>query len=107
MSINVPRGKSDETIELIMKSLRKYESDHPRSKIDLYRQSRVSIRIRIIDPDLAGRERSQRHERFWSYLNDLPEEVQSDISSVLLLTPEEAKGSFANMEFDDPVPSQL
>jgi len=107
MSISVPRGKSDETIEQIIKALKKYETDHPHARIDLYRQSRVSIRVRIIDPDLAGRERSQRHECFWAYLNDLPEEVQSDISSVLLLTPEETKGSFANMEFDDPVPSQL
>jgi hypothetical protein len=43
----------------------------------------------------------------WQYLGELPEEVQSDISTVLLLTPDETKKSFANFEFDDPIASKL
>ena len=35
----------------------------------------------------------------------LPDEVQSDLSTVILLTPEETGMSFANFEFEDPVPS--
>ena len=30
-----------------------------------------------------------------------------EISLLLMFTPDEAKKSFANMEFDDPVPSPL
>lgn len=37
----------------------------------------------------------------------LSEDQQSEISLLLLLTPEEAEISFANDEFDNPIPSQL
>ena len=38
---------------------------------------------------------------------DLQNVLQSDISTLLLLTPDETNASFANFEFDDPVPSKL
>jgi len=107
MPINIPRGKSDKVIERIIASLRDYEADHPRAQIDLYRKNVVSVRIRIIDADFACLDRAQRSDQVWKYLDQLPDEVQGDISSLLLLTPEETKKSFANMEFEDPVPSQL
>ena len=40
-------------------------------------------------------------------LEKLPEEVQSDISMVVLLTPAETKRSLANLEFEDPSPSLI
>jgi len=40
-------------------------------------------------------------------LGELSEEVLSQISTVLLLAPEEVKKSFANFEFDDPIMSKL
>ncbi len=107
MSINIPRGGSDEVIEQIVEVLRGYEADHAQAQIDLYRQNSVSVRVRIIDPDFAGLGKPQRSEQVWRYLERLPEEVQSDISTVLLLAPEDTKRSFANFEFDDPIPSKL
>jgi hypothetical protein len=107
MAITIRRGHSDEVIVQIIKALQGYESDHPRAQIDLYRQNSVSVRIRIIDPDFAGQGKPQRSHNVWRYLDGLPEEVQSDISTVLLLTPDETKMSFANFEFDDPTPSKL
>ncbi len=107
MAINIPRGNSDEVIDKIVAALHAYETDHPQAQIDLYRQNSVSVRIRIIDPDFAGQGKPQRSTQAWQYLVDLPDEVQSDISTVLLLTPDEAKMSFANYEFDDPTPSKL
>ena len=107
MAINIPRGNSDEVIDKMIAALRTYEADHPRAQIDLYRQNSVSVRVRIIDPDFAGQGKPQRSKQAWRYLGDLPDEVQSDISTVLLLTPDETKKSFANFEFDDPVPSKL
>ena len=35
MSINIPRGQSDEIIENIIESLRAYEADHRNAQIDL------------------------------------------------------------------------
>lgn len=107
MAIRVPRGKSDKVITTIIDALRRYEHDHPKAQIDLYRQNSVSVRLRIIDPDLAGLGMAQRNDLAWSYLADLPEDAHSDISTVLLLTPDEKKKSFANFEFEDPIPSRL
>jgi stress-induced morphogen len=107
MAIRIPRGKTDPILKKISEVLRKYEADHPGADIDLYRQNPVSVRLRIIDPTFAGQGRVQRHQLVWQYLDQLTEEVQSDISTILLLTPAEKKKSFANFEFDDPIPSQL
>jgi len=107
MAIHIPRGTSDEIIDKIIAVLGDYEADHPRAQIDLYRQNPVSVRVRIVDPEFAGQGKPQRSRHAWQYLGKLPEDVQSDISTVLLITPEETKTSFANFEFDDPVPSKL
>ena len=107
MAINIPRGKSDEVIDEIVAVLGDYLKDHGQAQIDVYRQNVVSVRVRIVDPDLAGQNKPQRSQLAWRYLRRLPDEVQSDISTVLLLTPDETKASFANFEFDDPVPSRL
>jgi len=101
------RGKSDEYLDGVMTALAKYESQHPQAEIEGYRQNTVSIRIRIIDPDFTGISRTERHDLVWHVLDDLPEEIQSHVSTILLLTPAEAKRSFANVEFEDPVPSEL
>lgn len=107
MTIHISRGKSDETLDAIMAALGEYEADHPAAQIDLYRQNSVSVRVRIIDPDLAGQGKPQRSQLAWRYLSQLPEDVQSDISTLLLLTPGETQKSFANFEFEDPIPSKL
>ena len=107
MPITVPRGQSDPVIEEIIAALQPYAADHSRARIDLYRQNSVSVRVRIIDPDFAGQGRPERSQQAWRYLDKLPEEPLSDISTVLLLTPDETAQSFANLEFDDPVPSKL
>ena len=103
MAINIPRGSSDEIIEHIVEVLRTYEADHPRSRIDVYRQNPVSVRVRIVDPDFKGRNKVERSKMVWKYLDALPDDIQSDISSLLLLMPDETKSSFSNFEFDDPV----
>jgi stress-induced morphogen len=107
MAINIARGKSDRIIEGIVASLNGFEEKHPTARIDVYRQDSVSVRVRVIDPDFAGKTKSQRSQDIWNYLGKLPEELQSDISTILLLTPDEANASFANVEFEDPVPSKL
>ena len=107
MSVEVIRGKSDKAIDAIRAALQKYQKDHSNARISLYRQNSVSVRVRIIDPSFEGKGKPERNELVWHYFRGLSEEVQSDISMLLLLTPNEVKSSFANMEFDDPVPSKL
>ena len=107
MPIGIPRGQADPIIERMIDALRGYEADHPRSQIDIYRQNCVSVRVRIIDPDFAGLGKPGRHDNVWHYLDTLPDDVVADLSSLILLTPDETARSFASFEFEDPVPSQL
>ncbi|MEO6810377.1 MAG: hypothetical protein ABI353_14775, partial [Isosphaeraceae bacterium] len=103
MSISL-RGTSDNIVALVLQALRGYKDQHPHARIDAYRQNSVSIRVRIIDPDFAGVRRAERHEILWRFLELLPDDVQSQMSLLILLTPEELPMSFANLEFDNPVP---
>ena len=107
MAIGIPRGERDAALDQIVHALAAYERDHPSAHIDVYRQNAVSVRIRIIDPSFKRLEKSARHDAVWQYLDSLPEEMQSDVSMLVLLSPDEKSASFANLEFEDPVPSSL
>ena len=96
----------DENVRQILDALRGYEEAHPHAVIEARRSNPVVIRVRIIDPDFAGRDRVDREEEVWPFLIGLPEEVVADITMLLLVTPEEAGRSFASFAFDDPVLSR-
>jgi len=97
------RAESDE--RQIHTVLAEYGNAHPKAKIAIQRQNSVSIRVRIVDHDFRGLDLVERDSLIWSMLEKLPEEVLSRITLLLLLTPEETKKSFANFEFDHPIPS--
>jgi hypothetical protein len=107
MPIKLTRGKPDAITEEIKQVLASYEKDHPKAKIDMYRQNSASVRIRIIDSDFEGMSKRERNDLIWKYLEPLSEDSQGDLSMLVLLTPSEVKRSLANMEFEDPVPSIL
>ena len=85
MAISIPRGQSDETIEKIVGGLRTYEANHPKAKIDLYRQNPVSVRVRIVDPHFAGKSKSERSQEAWKYLDNVPDGAHSDREDTLQL----------------------
>ncbi|MBY0526714.1 MAG: hypothetical protein K2R98_25200 [Gemmataceae bacterium] len=97
----------DSEIEQIRDLLTEYQRDHGKAKIDVERQNNVSIRIRIIDPDFKGTDRVDRDTAVWKILDRLPEAVISNITMLLLLTPQERGKSLANLEFEDPIPSRI
>ena len=107
MPVTVLRGNTDDVINRFIEALNAYQVDHPGSQIHIYRQNPVSVRIRIIDPSFANQNKIERSKETWKYLNSLPDDVQSDLSTLILLTPEETRKSFANVEFEDPIPSGL
>lgn len=88
-------------------ALRRHQNQHPQAKIKAKRQNSVSIRGRILDPDFKGISRAERHDIVWRFIEELPEEIQSQVTMLILLTPEEAKSSLANLEFENPIPSNL
>jgi hypothetical protein len=94
-------------VQAILDILKSYKMLHPEAQIESYRQNSGSIRIRIIDPEFLKLDKALRHDQIWELLEQLPEDIQSQITVLLLLTPEEAKTSFANMDFENPIPSRL
>lgn len=81
---------------------------------DAYRYNSASIRVRVIDPKFNGIDIDERDRLVEPYLAKLPEEIQGDIITLLLLTPEEFSDPdvgyrfhLINREFDDPSPSML
>jgi hypothetical protein len=107
MVIKLRTKHPDPYLKQIVRALGQYNEAHPKALIEAYRQNSVSVRLRVIDSDFKGMSRTQREEEVWAALEQLPEDVAAEISLLLLLTPEEAKRSFASIEFDDPIPSKL
>jgi hypothetical protein len=107
MSVKVRAKRPDKVLKQIVQALEAYAEEHPAAEIETYRQNSVSVRVRVIDPAFAGQSRSRREVELWRILEQLPQDVLADVSLLLLLTPDEAKTSWANLEFEDPVPSRL
>jgi hypothetical protein len=107
MPIKLRTKRPDQRLKQIIEILKDFAASHPQAEIEAYRQNSVSVRVRVIDPTFQGRSRSQREEELWAALDRLPEDVVAEISVLLLLTPEEAKSSFASMDFDNPIPSRI
>jgi len=63
-----------------------------------------AVRVRIIDDSFAGKTYMERELLIEDIFDELPEEVSSSISLLLLLTPREAKlpGEGMELEFDNP-----
>jgi stress-induced morphogen len=100
-------SKNDSDVKTIGDALSEHKKAHPGAEIDIRRQNSVSIRIRITDPDFKGFDLVERDNQLWKILEKLPEEVLSQISLLLLFTPEERKKSLANFEFERPVSLRL
>jgi hypothetical protein len=97
----------DSDVLAVLKALEAYRTSHPEARIESYRQNSASIRIRIIDAEFKRMDRAIRHDVIWEFLEQLSEDIQSQITILLLLTPEETKKSIANMDFENPIPSRL
>lgn len=101
-------SKDDHAVRHIEETLKRdYGSAHPKARIEVKRYNSVSVRVRIIDADFSGLSRAERDTLIWEILESLPEETRSEVSLLLLFTPQEAKTSLMNLEFDDPIPSSL
>jgi hypothetical protein len=97
----------DEDVQAVLDVLQAYKADHPKAKIEAYRRNNVSIRIRIVDPSFARMDLVERDNQVWQYIERLSEDVQSQITMLVLVTPAETKTSLANLEYEHPSPSLL
>jgi hypothetical protein len=100
-------GRWDKSLKEIAAALSRYEAAHPEADVTLYRQNSASVRIRVLDSSFSNLSIGERSKLVWPYLRRLPEDVRSQITVLLLLGHDEAATSFANAEFDSPLPSVL
>ena len=102
-----PRTLNDEDVELVNAAFEPYVHQYPNARFDAYRQNSASLRIRIIDPRFASLGLAERERDVWDLLRSLPDDVFTQITMLLLLSPDEADRSFANQDFENPLPSEL
>ncbi len=103
----IRKKRGDKHLQLILETLQRlYLPSHPTARIDAYRYNSACIRVRIIDRDFAGMHMNRRHDRLWDLLEALPEDTQSEISLLFLFTPNEARTSQMNGEFEDHFPGR-
>ncbi|HEX4143455.1 MAG TPA: hypothetical protein VHY91_07885 [Pirellulales bacterium] len=91
---------SDATVKAFYESLEPYMREHSQAKVDVYRQNSGSVRIRVVDPDFQGVSMTDRDQGLWPLVESLPEDVFSQLSLLLLLTPKEATDSFVSRAFE-------
>jgi hypothetical protein len=106
----IVRGNADADapVQALKAALDAYEAEYPGAEAALYRQNPGSIRVRVIDRRFEGMTKSRRHAHVWDFLAARsPEDNMADISQLLTLAPAELGQSFANFEFEDPIPSGL
>jgi hypothetical protein len=103
------QAKDDEHTRIIRSALEhEYMAcGHPRARIDVKRYNSVSVWVRIIDADFRELSKAERDDLVWNALERLPEELYSQVTMLFLFTPEEAKSSIMNIEFEDPTPSPV
>jgi hypothetical protein len=76
------------------------------AKVDVYRlHPYCSIRLRIVDRAFSGKTLEERDALTATLLEGLPDEIDRDISLVLLLAPDELKSDFVNRDFEHPLPT--
>jgi hypothetical protein len=100
-------GSWDSNLKEIADALSGYVAAHPEAHVSLYRQNSASVRIRVIDRAFAGHGIAERGKMVWPYLRPLSEDARSEITLLLTLTSDEARSSFANADFEQPIPSAL
>ena len=96
--------KQDKATRLIYKRLKERFpnlSDDIEKVVYKYRQS---IKIRVVDSSFARKTYLEREALIEDVIDNLPEDVRSAISVLMLLTPKEAKDAndLMNRGFDHP-----
>ncbi|HEX4132539.1 MAG TPA: hypothetical protein VHZ24_21080 [Pirellulales bacterium] len=69
-----------------------------------YQYNSVSIRARVIDETFAGKSMDERDAMVKPLL---PDDVDDNMTVLLLLSPDEIAESLMNQEFESPRPSRL
>jgi len=83
-------------------------------RVDAYRYNSASLRVRVIDKRFESIPREERDRIVESSIDQLPAKTQSDIITLVLLSPSEFEKPsetfreyMLNVEFENPSPTLL
>ena len=93
-------AKKTEKTRLVEATLRPHFPD-----TEAYEQNRFSIRIRVVDEKFRDKDRIEREKLVYPLIHTLPEEIQDDITVLLLLTKDQKARDLLNHEFEQPTKS--
>jgi hypothetical protein len=93
----------DDDLQLIASALDRYVADNPGATAELYRRGTYLVRVRVVDSRFARMGHDQRHQAVYSYLDQLPDEVASQVTYLVAITPGERQAG-SSLEFDNPFP---
>lgn len=96
--------KQDPQVQQVLDMLAAYKAVHPNALIEARRDEYDFIAVRVIDAAFQGVYDTDREKDINPLLEKLPEEIFSDIMSLVLVTPEEAPHNGSSIEFDNPLP---
>jgi stress-induced morphogen len=82
-------------------------TEFARKNITVYRYNSAAIRVRVVDARFHGKSIVERENMVFPLIQQLPEDIQSEITIFLPLSPKEAKTSLMNGEFEDSTPAAL
>lgn len=102
MAVNF-RGPVDPIMEEIGGAIRAYTDAHPGAEADIHRYGNAIVQAWIVDPDFCGKSNSERLRAFWPLLDALDDEISAELTTLLLLTPEEKDEYAGHIDFDNPV----
>jgi stress-induced morphogen len=94
--------KTTKETKAVEQLIDKHFPNSPKNLPRVYRYSPVSIRARIVDDRFRGKNRSEREKMVQPLIRGLPDEVQEDLTILLLLAPDELKDSLMNREYENP-----
>lgn len=92
----------DLALDQLTAALAGYGQAHPHARVEAYRYSPYSLRVRVISPDFDGVDLFDRYDAVWDHLDALPADVTGAITLAVIETPEEAARSRASWLFDNP-----
>jgi hypothetical protein len=97
------RGKRDPLLNQFAGVMEKFVEDFPEAEVTIRRTDYGMVRVRVIDSAFRRLSETRRDNRVWKYLEQLPLDILSFTSMVLTFTPEEAKTSPLNHDFEHPI----
>src|SRR5258708_2410452 len=76
-------------------------------KVEVRRYDRYSIRVRITDASFAGKPWDERERAVHAVIEKMPEDVQVDITMLILNAPGEVQNPLLSYEFENPSKDRL